>query len=315
MNAKQENRQSRNYALVTFFNNHEATLSARVPQLTPVLIDFNASVEKIGFLDRLATDNITGFSIQKQVYRTIMRDHALKFSGALKAFYKLGKDEVNLRRVSLTKSELDGQRDGDILNTCEKLYTQTTATTLVLAPYGIGPTDLADFGAAVQTFKLFFQTTKDERSEGGSAGALVDKAFDECDEIIEIISDLMQTQSQTEPLLYGQFLNNKAIDDNTGGGPSTPPDFTVELAPNNYTVVATLPYNPSQKFKAENNSPSDVLWSLSLATDSFSTPPTILTAGSTSIKLSSTLAPNGDNLLFLNNSPTPITMKITLVDE
>ena len=68
------------------------------------------------------------------------------------------------------------------------------------------------------------------------------------------------------------------------------------------------------RFKAKNTGAADVNWSLSINNTSFSNPPKALAAGTESNLLSSSLGASGDVLVFLNPSPLPITVEVTVED-
>lgn len=315
MNATQENKVSMFYKVRTFFTNHEATLTVEIPYLSTVIPRFYSKIAEIQTNDMIATDDTIGYTEQKQIFRTNMRNNTLKVAGAIKAYGIEQAEAITIRKASITKSQIDNARDTDALYFCNKTLEKAQALgSAILTPYGVNDAVILSLENSVQAFDNFLQAPKDEKFEIVGAGKLVDKCIAECDEILQQVDALMETQVDNFPLLYLQYQGDRSIDDETGGSSPTPPDYVVSLAPNVFTEILTIPYNATQRFKAKNNGQADVNWSLSINNTSFSTPPIMLNAGAESNVLSSTLAPNGDILLFYNPSPAAIIVEVTLVD-
>ena len=315
MNAIQENKVSRNFKVITFFNDHLATLSPGVAYLTTAVNNFIAKQDELSTYDMQATESTIGYTMQKAAYRTQLRDETLRIAGALKAQAIVINDKVGIYNYSLTKSQLDSARDTDILHIADTIAIAAAAVgAAVLVPFGVNGALITNLAATVTQFKTYIQRPKNEKFEGKSAGEMVDACLTELDEQLVLIDALMLTQKEDFPQLYLQYLGDRSIDDDLGGSSPTPADYVVVLQPNVFTEIVNMPYNPFQRFRAKNNGTANVNWSLSINNISFSTPPTVLNAGEESNYQSDSLAPSGNVLLFLNPSPTPITVEVWVVD-
>lgn len=316
MNAYQENKVSSFFKSRTFFNEKAALLAANLVYLTTAIADFNTQLDLIEDYDMQALESTIGYTLQKQAYRQAMQSSALIVSNGLKAFALTTSDLVGVKNASFTKTQFDAYRDTDALYWAGEIHEAALAVpTMALEPFGVPTAMLATFQSQIITYKNFIQKPKYEKEEGVMAGVRVDEKIAKCDEILELIDSLISTQKETFPDLYLLYFSTRKIDDDQGGSTPTPPDFIVELQTGVFTEIVSMPYNAGQKFKAENKGVNDVLWSLSLVNNGFSTPPKTLVAGASSTLQSATLAANGNSLVFLNSSPTPITVEVTVIED
>lgn len=312
MNAIQENKISMYYKVRTFFTTNLTALAVNAPVLDDQVTNFNVALLSLGSFETIATEDITGYALQKQNNRTTMRDLAITVAGALRSLAAVNKDDALKRKATITRTDIDQTRDTDALFICDRLRALAAENAADLIPFGITAAKLLAFTTSVSDFREIIQVPADQRSESSAAGKMVDAEIEDIDEILLIIDGLMDAQSLDFPLLYQQYRLDRLIDDNASG--TTPPDITTTVLPGEFKVVITLPYMLSRSFKAKNNSIDPIEWSLSTTPGVFSTPPTLLDPNTTSTRLSSSLAPNGDNLLFHNPSANPIAIEITILE-
>ncbi len=314
MNARQENKVSMFFKVSTFFNTHLPTLAASAPILTTRVASFNADLNSIQTFDIQATEDITGAFIQKNLLRGNMGTKAVAIANALVSQALAVGDNLRAKKVKLFKTEITNVRDTEALYNANRVLEFAQASAALLVPYGVTAIKITELATAITAYKNLIQIPGDESAESQAAGEHVDMAIAKCDAHLLIIDGVMQAVAEQHSLLFLQYRADRAIDDETGGSPSTPPNFIVTLQPNIYTQILSMPYNPTQRFKAKNTGADVVQWALSTSNAAFSTPPTPLAAGAESNLLSSSLAPNGDSLLFLNPTTNPITVEVTIVD-
>jgi len=316
MNAYQENKVSSLFKSKTFFNEHGVTLAANLPYLVTAIASFTNELDLIEDYEMQASESTIGYTLQKQANRQAMQSSALIVSNGLKALALSTSDLVGVKNASFTKTQFDNYRDTEALYWAGEILEDAQAVApLVLVPFGIPGSFLISFAGEILSYKNFIQKPKYEKSESAMAGVRVDEKIAKCDSILELIDALIRTQKDIFPDLYLLYFNTRKIDDDQGGSSPTPPDFIVDLQTGVFTEIVSMPYNAGQRFKAENKGVNDVFWSLSVVSNAFSTPPNTLVAGASSTLLSSTLAANGNSLVFLNSSPIPITIEITVVED
>jgi len=314
MNANQENKVSSFFKVRTFFNSNLGTLSPSAPILTTRVGLFTAELDNIQVLDTEATEDITGAFIQKNNLRNIMTSRAVNISGALMSLAASVNDELQFKKVKLFKSSANNGRDTEALYLCERVLGFAQASGVLLVPYGITALKITELQNAALAYKAMIQKPGDESAESLAAGKLVDVAIDQCDTHLRVIDGIMQAISEEFPLLFLQYQADRAIDNETGGSPSTAPDYIVILPPLIHTLILDMPYNEYQRFIAENKGMAIVQWGLSYVNNAFIGSPVNLNAGAKSNLLSSTLGVGGNFLVFFNSTPNPITVEVTIVD-
>lgn len=315
MNNLRENKLSRNMKVVTFFATNGGTLSANAPALTAQITAFEAkNAECVNFAQE-ADEDITGASLQKTYLRNQMRDLALAVSGALQAHFLLTQDLRAAEKAKMTKSAVDSARDTDAYVMCKRVLEQGQANAADLVPLGVTAATLTDLEAAQDAYWAYVQEPQDERAERTAALRGFDIAMAASEAILEVIKAIMLTQQAAYPVLYTHFLGSLLIDDNTGGGSPLIPDYTFTVNPGEFYTAVTIPYDALRRFVAKNLSNQNIFWGLSDTEGSFTSPSVTLEANATSNLLSSTLGASGQYLIFQNNSPEPIAVEVSIVDN
>lgn len=311
MNANQENKISMYHKVRTFFAEHETTLSPSIPILSNRVSLFNDKLTELLQFEMQATEVNTGYTVEKQNSRNALTESALTVSGAASAYAIDMKVDNMLDKVYYTRSTLDAFRDSDFIVKLEDLYFLCKPTVIDLEPYGATASEVNAFFSLLNHYHELYQNPAHQRSEGRSYGVAVETSINEIDNILALIDALMATVSITHTILYNNYKYDRMIDD-MGTGSSTPPDIVVAIAPLSIQNVYTIQYLTSRSFKVKNLSNEPLKWCLSTSETSFSTPPHDLFPKSTSDKLSGTLAPEGDFLLFQNETANPVNIEITI---
>ena len=253
MDARQENKVSMFYKIRTFFTANLSTLAALITILTDKVTAFNDKLDELAGYDMEATENNTGYAIEKDEKRTDMRTKALAVSGGLFSWAQDSGNDILAQKVYTTKSALDLMRDTNVLYFCERLFNFATDNAAAIIPYGVTAAKLAALNTAIGNFKIYLQQPSDQRAESAASGRAVEKAITEIDAMLLVIDGLMATIAEDEPVLFDQYRLDRMIDDNASG-PGTPPDVTTSLDPGIYIAVLDIPYLASRNFKAKNDS-------------------------------------------------------------
>lgn len=319
MNSRLENRISMYYKVREFFSNHLATLSPTVPALTAHVADFNSKLLELDGLIITADETTTGYSIQKQVNRTAMRDLALSIGGALYAHAKLANNEALAGKIYTTKSTLDKKRDTDILYWCERLKTLADANAAALIPLGITAPMLAAYTTSITNYRNVIQDPADRRSEGAAAFIEADKQVELIDANLKITDAMMIAASLSHSQLYNQYLADRRIDDNSsgnnGGAGNTPPDVVEVIEATTVESILSIPYSPSREFELKNTSNLPIEWGISNNENQPTHPLIPLAPNTTVVRASGALGPDGDFVIIRNPNPDDVTVELTVVEE
>jgi hypothetical protein len=316
MNDKRENRLSRNLKVITFMDDHEATLVAGAPGLTAFATQYRNKTAECVEHAQEANEDITGASEQKTYLRNVMRDLAVAISGALYAHFLSVNNVKDARKSYLTKSEVDLARDTDAYVECKRILEIAQANSAPIIPLGATAAKVTALSDAIDAYYDMIQDPQDERIERTAALNMFDKAMRESDDVLTIIAGIMLTQKEEFPALHMQFVGATAIDDNLGGGTPLEPDFEFMVQPGTFYTAVGIPYSEMRRFNAVNLSPEPVHWGLSTAEGSFTNPLVILNPNATSTLLSTTLGGSGDFLIFENTHPINLVqIELTVLDE
>lgn len=315
MNDLRENRLSRNLKVITFMDDHEATLVVGAPGLAGFATQYRDKTAECVAHAQEANEDITGASEQKTLLRNTMRDSAVAISGAMHAYFLSIKNLKEAKKTYLTKSEIDKARDSDAYVECKRILEKAEANALDIIPFGATEAKVTALSDAVDAYYEMIQDPQDERIERTSALNMFDKAMKESDELLVIIRGIMLTQKEEFPALHMQFLGATAIDDNIGGGAPAEPDYVITINPHEVLSPVNIAYSSTRKFTAVNLSAQPISWGLSDDPNSFTNPQQELSPNATSTLLSTTLGGSGDFLVFDNQNPEPIEIELTVLDE
>lgn len=313
MNSTQENKVSMYFKVDLFFTNHLGELLPAVPKLTLVRGQFAANLITLAEYQEEATEDNSGYAVQKQDLRNSIRDKVLVLSGSAVAYALMTNNKPLAAKFSFTKSALDGYRDTEFLFKVDKFYKMVSEMLADFGQYGVSPDLASALEAELDIYRVKVENPDEQRSENRAYREAFEKLMDAIDKQLEIMDNLMATFALSKPILYNQYKFDRLIDDNASGG-ATPPDVEVTIAPGTFSHVLTYPYLAGRSFKAKNLGADQILWGLSTLDTAFTNPPNTLDGGSTSTKLSSTLAPDGDLLLFQNPSANPVSIEVTVLE-
>lgn len=313
MNSTQENKVSMYFKVELFFTNHFADLTPAVAKLTLVKSQFAANLVTLAEYQEEANEDNSGYAIQKQDLRNSIRDKVLVISGGAVAYALMTNNKPLAAKFRFTKSTLDGYRDTDFLFKVDKFYKIVNEMLAEFSQYGVLPATASALEAELDIFRASIENPDEQRSENRAYREAFEKLMDGMDAQLELMDNLMATFAISKPILYNQYKFDRLIDDNASGG-ATPPDIEITIAPGTFEHVLTYPYLAGRSFKAKNLGADQILWGLSTLDTEFTNPSSTLDGGSTSTKLSSTLGPDGDILLFQNPSANPISIEVTVLE-
>ena len=318
MNSNLENRISMYYKVREFFSNNLPTLTPSAATLALQVADFNSKLSAMDALMITANEPTGGYTSQKQVNRTAMRDQSLSIGGALYAHAKLSNNEALAGKVYTTKSTLDQKRDTDILYWYERLKTLADANAAALIPLGITAPMLAAYTTSITNYRNVIQDPADRRSEGAAAYLQAEKQVANIDASLRITDAIMMAISPSHSQLHLQYLADRRIDDNSAGndgGGNTPPDVVEVIEANTVESIFTIAYVAERNFSLRNTSALPIEWGISTNENQPTHPLIPLAPNTTVVRASGALGPDGDFVIIRNPNPNDVTVELTVVEE
>lgn len=298
---REENKISRNFRIQHLLNEHLPTLSPDAPALTGYVGDLNTNMTEIQGFASVAFADLSGYVDDKAYKRGLMENQALKVSGSMKAYFVSTDDELNASRAHLTKGALHNSREEGSVYLCETVLKMAQEHSAVIVPFGVSAAMLTDLNAYIENYRNTLSDSGKERKEKVIARRKFSEKLKECDITLSIISGIMQALKDRHEQLYMRFKLGMRIG-KSGGGKGKKPDFEVTIAEGEVVMITDLPYEPKRSFKVRNKAKVALKWGLSESDSEFTNPAHDLKASATSNKLSSTLASNGNYLVFENLS-------------
>lgn len=310
-----ENRLSMYYKLREFFSNNLAALIATVPALAAIVTDFNAKLTAMEGLIGTADEITTGYTTQKYINYTAMRELGVSISAAVYAFAIQSNESQMAEKYYTTRSALDKKRDTDVLYWSERLAEYALANAAALVPLGVSPAMLSSYSDSIVAYRDLLQEPADMRSVGAGAFIKADKQKTLIEDKLKIMDALMVVASYNHSQLYYQYQGDRRIDDNSSGNNNTPPDVVQTIAANSTVSIFTISYYPQRSFKIRTTTNIPIEWGLS-ENDMQATHPLLPLAGNaTSERLSINIAPSGEFLIVRNLTPDVASIELWVIEE
>ena len=303
MTSKEENKVSMHSKVRTFFSTNQITY-ADYSGILGKVSEFNDLCTRLILMDGIATQKTTGFTKQKNDQKKLLVQKTLRAMGALRALSSVTHDPGLGDIVKASPSTLDRMRDSNLLVFCTMLNEALVTNANALLIYNIDAAFVTAYKATLDLYKEVLELTGDKRGTKIAAGETVDRLFAEIEDMLDnVIDPLMLGTSFDLPDTYPAYRSARSVTDNASH--TTPPDYMFSLEAGEYKVVTTMPYSKSRKIKVSNKSGTSADWSISKEETKFSGSIQTVKPKSVSTKLSSSIATEGDFLLFYNPSNTP----------
>ena len=299
--------------LVTgYITNKLPILVADAPSLTVFLNELSTHNDEINRLRKITSDDITIATDDTNKKRGVMEVLAMKVSGCLRAYFVSVDDKLNAERAYLTVGLLQNSRQESSLFLCENLFAMAQEFSTQIAPMGVSPALLASLETAVEQYRISLLDTKMQRKEWKAAFKKIPEVLSACDRVLVALSAIMEVLKDKHLEIYLVFKRHMRIG-KSGGGKGKKPNFEQQIEPGEVAVVANVEYQAKRSFKVKNKSKVSVKWGLSVSETEFSAPANMLLAKAKSQKLSSTLAKQGNFLIFKNEGNQPALVQVWLI--
>ncbi|MBK9333151.1 MAG: hypothetical protein IPM96_12285 [Ignavibacteria bacterium] len=149
----------------------------------------------------------------KATYRELLITGGLSFAAKL---FDLGKEMNNIELSSqsdFTRSELDKQRDLELLATLEFIKENSEAYIEGLSAYGINEEKLRDYAANLSIYKSSLESKLTSEAIKSSAGKTLAVLFQEASQILRSLDKMMEEFYGTERQFYVGYKSARNIKD------------------------------------------------------------------------------------------------------
>ena len=204
------------YEKVLLFLTTFAAELAGVTQIAGITTELEGNIDAITEAESIASEDTTGFTIQKKQAREALEGITLKVSQAAAAYFLSIGLPGKLKLSDYTKSELENARDNDLYVKSKKLWNLADPIKANLSAFNSGPAEVDDLNTAKEAFFDIIQLPASKRGEKTASGKDVEELMAETDELLNGLDIYMNTFSANENL-YSQYKSARAIDLSGGG--------------------------------------------------------------------------------------------------
>lgn len=246
--------------VIDFLDDHSAE-TATVAEVADCEADLNDLFTKIVEADGEAIEDTGGTTDDKAEARDKMIALTLKCCNGAKAFGTASGNRQLVRKVTITKSRLDKERDDQLHTTCRRAYKTVQPLTASLAGYQVSATDVSDWDTAIENFLDLSPEPGDRKDDRVVAGHKVDLYQAEVTGILTKRLDVyMDTFLPSAPFLVEEYYLARAIDDLGGSPGAWVHTNTVPAASGVDTPTFTA--GPTKPIKIENTGAVDLSFQL-----------------------------------------------------
>lgn len=294
-----ENKLSMYQKLQGFMELH-ATETSSIPSLVTLQNSFNTNVSAILSLSALAHADITGYTVEKQLKRSALKNNIITLSTAIVAHAAMTDNYALLEKCDESPSAVDAMRDNDFYTYSQLVINAATPIMASLAPFGITATHLTTATAASEVYLANIQTPKIQINERSRSNSDIEALFEETDNLLKNKLDkVMKIFIVSNVSLYNGYSGARGIDQT---GPTVQPDYTDVIGNGQSKLIATIPFLAGRTFEFENTGTVKLLFALSATPDTMEGTVLSLDPGQYAVRKSTNLNPDttADKLYIQN---------------
>ena len=201
--------------LLAFLKRNTA-LFPRVSVMDNLITDLEAYLIQIDSLKEQQGTDISGVRKQKGTIRLTATQKALEVSKALLVYAKTSGNEVLAQKINYTERELIKYSDNNLDTAFGVILTSAQHFQTELMGYGVTPENVLGFKAAVDAFKAAMGSPKDGTIARKQITERLFSLFEQQAHVLEKIDLLMETLKFAHPALYGEYQDNRRVENRTG---------------------------------------------------------------------------------------------------
>jgi cob(I)alamin adenosyltransferase len=213
MNKQDANKLVMMKALLSFLKLNQSVWQNSVPISEAV----TALEELIGAIELIRQNtgvNQTGLVAEKKTLKAVM---ATKFHQTGSVLFALGsktKDQVLQAKVNFAKSELEMQRDGQLLSTCRSMLEIARLHVSALGVYGIGEDELTEMEELIDRYEASLPSSRVSVMDRKGNNAKLKELFGDAKVLLnDQLKRLMVRYEQSDPIFYVSFLDGLKVVD------------------------------------------------------------------------------------------------------
>lgn len=272
--------------------------------------EYQTKINQIFTLNILAETDTTGYAEAKADKRQQLIDAMTTvYRGMAGYAASIGNKQI-LRKVDITNSELIRMRDTE-LYTASKLLIEIPTNIndyAILEPFHVTATSVNDLTSISDQYLALLPSPAEQAGKKSEALIEIDTIFKRIDTLLGDKLDYMAASLAVQfSTVYGNYQQVRVIDDT---GASTPATHTGTVNAGEMLLIAAYVYSPIRSFRFKNEGTEPLNFGLGNDIITILPPGVIVAPNAQSTRLSSNLAPSGDNLLVQNTGIAPANFKI-----
>ena len=288
------------YQKVQGFMELHATDISSIPSLVTLQNSFNTNVSAILSLSALAHADITGYTVEKQVKRSALKNDIITLSTAVVAHAAMTDNYALLEKCDESPSAVDAMRDNDFYTYSQLVINAATPIMTSLEPFGVTAAHLSSAVAASELYLTNIQTPKVQINERSRSNSDIEILFEETDTLLKNKLDkVMKIFIVSNASLYNGYSGARGIEQT---GPTVQPDYTDLIGNGETKLIATIPFLAGRTFEFENTGTAKLLFALSATPDTMEGTVLSLDPGQYAVRKSANLNPDptADKLYIQN---------------
>lgn len=211
MNKQDENTLKMLKALLSFLEENKTIWQNSEP-FSAAVAALKSMVEEIDYLRGITGIDLSGRVDEKNTFRKAVQEGTLALASQIYAMAAAKKDKVLMKEVNFSKSDLDSQRDDELVATCITIIAIARANLTDIAKYNITETGLvaleeqnADYNASITSPR---KSVSNRKVQNERLQALI---ADTKTLLKDQLNRMAINYAKTEPIFYAAYMNTKSV--------------------------------------------------------------------------------------------------------
>ncbi len=193
-----------------FFTKNKAFLMT-LPLFETLYNSFESGLNQIAVLNEEYEKDISGITRNKENIKKQAFKMAMELQRRLIAFAKLNNNEVLIKEVSYTESDLSRCSDSTFLSSCQVIYKAGANNESSASGYGINPDLLTHVKIAIDDFSTVIDAPREGQIGKTQIYDLRESLLRENQNILSKTDLLIDTVKNTHPQIYKEYYDTRKV--------------------------------------------------------------------------------------------------------
>lgn len=216
MTNRQNNKLEMLMSVNNFFTENNAVFIP-FPHFPPLINALKDVVDNIFEQSGLSTENITGYTEQKNMYRSKLEMSCGKVGKALLAYFTNTGLTSPLEADDYLPSAVSSAADSDLYVAARQLHLHADPVKTLLAPYNCSAADVDALSAAAETFLPEIKVARNKRRERSRTVKKLAQLFRDADALLQNADNYLAVYQFTNQKLYTAYKLSRKIIDRASG--------------------------------------------------------------------------------------------------